>query len=319
MKSSSELFPVMLQKADVVGDLSEDLYLVKHNRDTDRSVQIAVYHLGLPTPTAQHRPPVVLVHGSFSNRGFWLSNKGEGLARHLLDEGFDVWLMETRGHGHSPRNQDYLRNDVERYARFDLAAVNEFIMEKTAQRPFWIGHSLGGVTIAAALASGVFSRRNCAGMVLLGTQAVRKPLLMWLPFAGWLTRAYVRAKGELSGVKLGIGPENEPHGVINEWLRRCSPFGRWTFRSTKQHLMRTWKNPHATPLLAVVAQGDKSDPASACIKFAKQYGGDKDILMLGKQHGFCRNYGHVDMIVSKDAAQEVWPRISQWLHKQQST
>ena len=90
MKSSSELFPVSLLRADVLGDLTEDVYLVKHNRDPDRSVQIAVSHLGLRSRGGHSGQPLILLHGSFTNRGFWLSDKGEGLARYLLEQGFDV-------------------------------------------------------------------------------------------------------------------------------------------------------------------------------------------------------------------------------------
>ena len=45
MKSSSEFFPVTLLKADVVGDLTDDVYLIKHGRDADPSVQIAYWYL----------------------------------------------------------------------------------------------------------------------------------------------------------------------------------------------------------------------------------------------------------------------------------
>ena len=314
MKSSSELFPVSLFRAEMLGEeLSEDVYLVKHNTDTDRSVQVAVSHLTLRHRSA-YRGPVILLHGSFSNRGFWLSDKGEGLARHLLDQGFDVWVMEQRGHGLSPRNQDYLRNTLERYVLHDMPAVNAFVQEKTGHKPAWVGHSLGGVIIASAVAGGQLSAGNCAGIALLGTQALRRPWYLWLPLVGPVLRLLVWNKGELDGRSLNIGPENEPAGLINEYLARHSWFGRWQLKSTRQRLLPAWKQPHALPLLAVIAAADESDPARACRRFADYYGGtDKEQILLGKVAGFSRDYGHVDMVVSKDAAQEVWPRISDWL------
>lgn len=315
MKSSSELFPVSLLRAEALGDLSEDVYLVKHNRDPDRSVQVAVSHLGLAgvTPTAG---PVVLVHGSFTNRGFWLSDKGEGMARYLLEQGFDVWLLEQRGHGLSPRNQDYINNTLERYVLHDVPAVNEFVAEKSGRQPFWIGHSLGGVIIASAVAAGLLNDSNCRGLALLGTQALRRPAYLWLPLVGLVMRGLVRRRGELDGRRMGIGPENEPAGLINEYLARHSWFGSWQLKSTRQKLLPGWKGPQTLPLLAVVAAADTSDPASYCKRFAQMYGGEqKDILLLGKAGGFSRSYGHVDMVVSKDAAAEVWPRLSDWLQQ----
>lgn len=117
-------------------------------------------------------------------------------------------------------------------------------------------------------------------------------------------------------VKLGIGPENEPAGLVNEYLARHSLFGRWQIRSEKLKLLPAWKQGTGLPLLALAAAADKSDPAKACLRFASLYGGvQKDSVLLGKSEGFSRDYGHVDMVVSKEAATEVWPRISGWLSK----
>lgn len=312
MKSSSELYPVRLLKADNLGELSEDVYLIRHYLDADKSVEIAVSHLmkqGI-TPT---QGSIVLVHGSFTNRGFWVSNRGEGLARHLLEQGFDVWLMEHRGHGHSPRNQDYRNNTVERYVQHDMRAVNDFVQEKSGQVPVWLGHSLGGVMISSAVASGIFNADNCRAAVILGSQVIERPASIRFPFTGSLMKWEVKRAGELDGGKLGIGPENEPAGLIIEFVKRHELLGGWAFTSTRQRLLPAWEQGTAIPLLAIAAAADNVDSASACKKFAEMYGGTKDIWLLGKEQGFSRDYGHVDMVVSKDAAKEVWPKISQWL------
>ena len=104
MKSSSQLFPVALIKAEVVADrFIEDTYLLKPNNSDDKSVQVALTRLGeADGEKATRGEPVILVHGSFTNRGFWLSQKGKGLASALLEKGFDPWMLELRGHGDSP-------------------------------------------------------------------------------------------------------------------------------------------------------------------------------------------------------------------------
>jgi len=55
-----------------------------------------------------------------------------------------------RGHGLSPRNEGYRDNNVAQYVRYDLPAIADFIFEQTGQGAHWIGHSLGGVILAAA-------------------------------------------------------------------------------------------------------------------------------------------------------------------------
>ncbi|WP_419810763.1 alpha/beta fold hydrolase [Bacterioplanoides sp.] len=313
MKSSSALFPVTLLNAETHGDFNEDVYLLKHNRCSDPSVQIALTHISKAADVPGEKPPLVLVHGSFTNRSFWLSAKGIGLARHLLDEGFDVWLFEHRGHGLSPRNQAYRKNTLEQYVHSDVTAVNDFVREKTGQKPGWIGHSLGGVLIASAAACGVLSSENTHSLVMFGTQAVRRPWYLWLPPVGSLMRLFVRVKGELEGRKLKIGPENESAGIINEHLGRQDWTIGWKFKVRRQPLLRLWQQTDL-PLLAVAAIADSSDPEKYCRRFYDLYGGsDKSYLVLGKAQGFSRDYGHVDMVASKPAGDDVWPKISDWL------
>jgi len=311
MKSSSALFPVTLLRADILGDLSEDIYLVKHNRDPDLSVQVAVSRIGFADNEGDRGYPLVLVHGSFTNKGFWLSGKGRGMARFLVEQGFDVWLLEHRGHGQSPRNDDYINNTAERYARFDLPAVHEFICEQTGYSPCWMGHSLGGTIIATAIAAGFFDVSPPA-FVMLGTQVVRPNVALQIPLAGVLTQGLVSFRKELDGRQMKIGPENEPAGVINEYLARHSLLGRWKLPSTGEALLPKWSEA-SVPMLGVSAAGDTTDPAKYCQRFYRMYGGPKEELLLGVETGFSRDFAHIDMVIGADAEKEVWPKISNWL------
>src|SRR3989344_2134123 len=151
MQSSSELFPVALISAELRGDLSEDVYRLKPGNSPDSSVELALTRLGRAGHEQVRGVPVILIPGSFSNRRFWYSPKCIGLGPYLARAGFDVWIAEMRGHGLSPRNIDYRKNRVTDYARYDLPAIAAFVHEQTGQAPHWIGHSLGGITLAAAL------------------------------------------------------------------------------------------------------------------------------------------------------------------------
>ena len=151
MQSSSSLFPVALLSAERRGDLSEDVYRIKAGNSPDRSVELAVTRLGLADQSEVRGTPVILLHGSFSNRRFWYSPKGIGLGAYLARAGFDVWIPEMRGHGLSPRNREYRHNRVADYARYDLPVIAAFVSEQCGRAAHWIGHSLGGTTLAAAL------------------------------------------------------------------------------------------------------------------------------------------------------------------------
>ena len=131
MQSSSNLFPVALLSAERRGDLSEDVYRIKAGNSPDPSVELAVTRLGVADQGRAQGVPVILLHGSFSNRRFWYSPKGIGLGAYLARAGFDVWIPEMRGHGLSPRNRNWRHNRVADYARHDLPLIAAFVEEQS--------------------------------------------------------------------------------------------------------------------------------------------------------------------------------------------
>lgn len=313
MKSSSELFPVALMKAEVVAErFVEDTYLLKPNNSVDKSVQIALTRLGFADNQNKHSgKPVILVHGSFTNRGFWLSSKGKGLAAALLENGFDPWMLEMRGHGDSPVNIDYSNNSVIKYAKYDLPAVADFIKEQTRQIPHWIGHSLGGVTISTAIASGDLQSDQIDSLALFGAQVSKYPTILRVPFVRLIARALLAIRKK--NIASPKGPEQEPVGVAKEFIRWSGFFSGWRPQKGKSF----WKtlSPKTIPLIAFGAQKDSGDPAKYCKKLAEAISENAEYHLLSKKNGYSRDYGHVNMIVSKEAENEVWPKLITWLQK----
>ncbi|PHN53053.1 EstX protein [Pseudomonas sp. ICMP 8385] len=311
MQSSSNLFPVALISAERRGDLSEDVYRLKPGNSPDGTVELAVTRLGLADVAQSRGIPVVLVHGSFSNRRFWYSPKGIGLGAYLARQGFDVWIPEMRGHGLSRRNQDYAKNRVADYARYDLPAIAAFVREQSAQIPHWIGHSLGGTTLAAALGGQYLGAPAVASVALFGCQVSRTYWPLKIPPVEWGGRLILKRFALLSGSRLKRGPEDEPIGLALESMRWHGLFGRFGDAE------RDWWKGLAevdVPLLAVSAAGDHQDPDWACRKLFDQVGSaHRQYLCLGRKQGFSGDFGHVEMLVSKAAQAEVWPLVQRWL------
>ncbi|CAL1409229.1 unnamed protein product [Linum trigynum] len=110
-----------------------------------------------------YKPPVLIQHGLFSDGATWMLNSpAESLPFLLVDDGYDVWIANTRGtihsQGHtslSPNDGAYWEWSWEELADYDLPAVFQYVYDHTGQQKHhYIGHSLGTLTALAAFAEG---------------------------------------------------------------------------------------------------------------------------------------------------------------------
>jgi esterase/lipase len=216
MQSSSRLFPVQLVSAELIGTLVEDIYLLKPNNSSDRSVELAVTRLSKDN---DHGQPIILLHGSFSNRRHWLSAEGKGVAAYLVEAGYDVWLPEMRGHGLSPVNNDFTNNSLDRIIEYDLPAIHKFVAEQTGKEIAWIAEELGGFLIMSALALGVIDQKTVSNCVYLEETT---PLSLHLNNSKVYSKTALwrwKKPGVINGRSLKLGAENESYPVIKEFLR----------------------------------------------------------------------------------------------------
>ncbi|KAK9924399.1 hypothetical protein M0R45_032768 [Rubus argutus] len=109
--------------------------------------------------TADQKLPVLLQHGLMMDAATWLLNPpDQALAFILADEGFDVWLANARG-THSSRGHKSLSTNDPTYwdwtwdqlAAYDLPAFFKYVNNQTGQKAHYVGHSLGTLSVLAAL------------------------------------------------------------------------------------------------------------------------------------------------------------------------
>lgn len=215
MKSSSKLFPVRLMSADVQNGLAEDVYLLKPNNSTDRSVELALTHLSLmhgDPADAATRPAVILIHGCYQNRNLWWADTGPCLAGELVLQGADVWLLDLRGHGLSPMNQRYTDTTVEDYARYDLPAVEQFVRERNHASLHWLGQGTGAGILLTALALSSITIAGRDTVTGMGAPFFRPK---WPRFSRVST---LMAAGRVT-MDLDYGPEAEPVAFLQQQVR----------------------------------------------------------------------------------------------------
>ena len=280
------------------------------------------------------RPPVVLVHGFAQNRYTWRVS-GRSFQAHLVDQGYDVWNLELRGHGLS---RDYGAGNARAFEEYIGDVVRA--VEATGERPFLIGHSLGGAACVGAVTrtetaglihlAGVytFARANRTLRALARLSLAWEPVLTLAPLrmsTGWAGQviAELYSLSDVSGYGAPISgwtPDSIERDLLAErvtkgfdwtsvevWLEMC----RWARGASipeREAFQQT-----DVPLLVVIGDHDvlvRRVDGEACLR---ESGSSDKRMIVFDAWNHQRHWGHLDLILGHTAPDEVWPELVGWL------
>ena len=289
---------------------------------------------------ARRRHAVICCHGLAANRLAFDVDPDVSLARHLASRGFEVFLMELRGHGVSQRPvwgwtfDDYVARDLP-------AAIDAVRDHGACERVHWIGHSMGGLLGYAHLSRG--GSDDLCSAVTVGSSldysdgtgfrrlVPLRPLLRRIPAVP------VHLVARLSGGL--VGHITTPYERFNVWSTNCEPrhwrlICRQGFHPVSSRVMdqlatalepgglRTAEGRErygeglaeaTTPVLALAGSRDAQCPPGAVERTAASLRSTSRVAVFGRDHGHADEYGHFDLLVGRHARREVFPLVEEWL------
>lgn len=309
-----------------------DLTLVRKHTAFSRALGRGASAAPLAAPLSLDRPHVVLVHGFAQNRYSWHSTR-RSVSAWLASEGFDVWNLELRGHGTSKA-----RGAPEEFADYVEDAVT--FASALGVPAFWVGHSLGGAVAYAAatrvpmrgvigigalfrfaqsnrmlnllcrmsamgrgreILGGLNVRTRLAGQLLGRLYSISDIAGYAFPISGW-------APGT---IEPDILAERLERGFdwtsLHVWLdmARWGASGRFDYETDWQRVV--------VPLLVIAGDLDHLMlPEDARVAYDLAGGADRTLVILD-DYTTGGHWGHLDLIVGKEAPTHVWPLLRDWM------
>lgn len=293
-------------------------------------------YLGRRRPRGEpRRPPVLLVHGIAMNRqAFDFGVERYSVAAFLSRAGFDCFTLDLRGHGRSRRGPSP-RWNLDTYLREDLPAALDAIRAATGEvEVLYAGHSQGAILGMAACA--LYPERIAALVAIAGPirfdaqprlaalvklrhlglgRGLRELALLVAPFSGvWHPAA----------LQLSLNPRNVERPVCRRLLANAiedlqpgvlEQFALFirenSFRSMDGKVdYRALLPACRQPALFVSAGKDGLAPPAAVEAGLHAWGGPKRSFDAG------RDYGHTDLLLGRNAPEEVFPVVRDFLLEQ---
>lgn len=290
--------------------------------------------------------PVVLCHGLGNNNAFFEFRGRSHLARVLADAGFEVFTIDCRGAGRSiAPAPEFAQATIDDHVESDVPAVLEVIRAVTGQeRVLWVGHSLGGiigVLAAARQAKGRFAARVTIGspfffhanvffaralalgrlLAPAGRFPARVLATMAAPFAGWFpTPSHVRLSANLDNLDGADQRALMANVFADLWKGVLLQLSRWVANDALTSTEGVdWRTPALLvdePTLVIGGSVDGLAPLHVTQRFFEALSvTDKELLLVGKDHGTAVDYGHGDLVLGRNASVDVYPAIVEFLQR----
>ncbi|MEO0895215.1 MAG: alpha/beta fold hydrolase [Bacteroidota bacterium] len=266
------------------------------------NIQIALWNIKADTSLPQKH--VFLTHGTFSNRKVCM-----GMADFLCQKGYNCWILEWRNHGESSKTEDF---SFEQLANEDFKLAFDYLFQQEGIKYLdCITHSGGGILLTLYF---IFHKEYIDQIKSITTFACQS-----YGAANNLSSYLKVLSGHVLGGILGKlpsryvgGVHDEPHVFMKQW-NRWNMSGRFTGDKGRDYTADM--NKIHVPVLAIAGGGDTFiAPENGCRKYWENFPHPANQFWLcSKENGFRENYSHSRVMHSRNAAEEIYPKVFEWL------
>jgi len=248
---------------------------------------------------------IFLTHGTFSDKRICL-----GIAKYLAALGYTCWIMEWRNHGASPRTNESF--SFETIGLFDVKAALQHLRDKVGvEKISCITHSGGGICLTMCLIKNpsylaMIHRISFFACQAFGAATSR--LHYWqIVGAKYLTRLLSVSPGTKQG-----HPHNETYYTMKQWYdwninKQFKGADGFNYMPNMQSIK--------SPILSICAKGDSFiAPKEGCAAFLTAFENPTNkLLYCSVKDGFLEDYDHGRIMLSRNAAKELWPVVKEWI------
>ena len=292
----------------------------------------------LTTNTPRLKPQnVLLTHGTFSDKQTCLR-----IAQYLVQLGHHCYIMEWRGHGASSIPKD--KFNFETVATYDFEATFRYLFDDLKlDNLHCVTHSGGGACLTMFLIQYPQYINHINSISMFACQ-VYGAIVSAKNYIKILTvKSLNRMLGYLPANQLKLGPINESYYTMNQWYEwnlnkdfKSSFIKQSDFTKTiidknitssvasentvsnhshfdyRQHMPTI-----TTPIYAISAKGDHFiSPTSGCQLFFDEFANPKNVFReYSITNGDLDNYTHSRIMISRNAATEIWPTVAAWIEQ----
>lgn len=314
------------------------------NLVTDDGCAISLVHYRAHrTPGRQPLTPVLLLHGFGSRAEIWQSPvQSINLGSYLSLLGHPVYLLNLRHREGGGLRRSW---DLEDYLHHDIPTSLQWIREHANQPGVhWIGHSMGGmlgymyqilnpmhgIRSLTTLGSPGLKGRTGEGQLLQAARTLtriapvlrtcRIDLIPLSLISGALTMSniVVSPSALTNSVRDFVSYRRQPifgNFSGNETRQLTSLMSPEGLRSSRYEFNYSDRTHHIrTPLLGIAGDRDFLAPPALVRRGIDEAGSSRrNFIEAGPASGAPRSYGHLDLVMGRDAVHDIFPLIGNWI------